>query len=38
VALVSTAAAMSTTAVAMTTIRGDGSKVRDRSGVPLAKD
>jgi hypothetical protein len=37
VALVSTAAAMSTTAVAMT-IRGDGLKVRDRSGVPLAKD
>jgi hypothetical protein len=24
--------------VAMTTIRGDGLKVRDRSGVPLAKD
>ena len=34
----STAAAMSTTAVAMATIRVDGSKVRDRSGVPLASD
>jgi hypothetical protein len=28
---------MTTTAVAMTTIRGDVPKVRDRSGVPLAK-
>jgi hypothetical protein len=35
---VTTAAAMATTAVAMTTIRGDGPKVRDRSGVPLAND
>ena len=34
----STAVAMSTTAVAMATIRGDGSKVRDGSGVPLATD
>ena len=37
-ALVSTAAAMATTAEAMTTIRGDSPKVRDHSGVPLAKD
>ena len=38
-ALVSTAAAMATTAAAMTSIRGDGPKViRDHSGVPLAKD
>jgi hypothetical protein len=36
--MVSTAVAMATTAVAMTTIRGDGLKVRDRSGVPLAYD
>jgi hypothetical protein len=28
---------MTTTAVAMTTIRGDAPKVRDCSGVPLAK-
>ena len=30
--------AMTTTAVAMTTIRGVGPKVRERSGVPLAND
>src|SRR5215211_6538816 len=30
-------ATMTTTAVAMTTIRGDAPKVRDCSGVPLAK-
>ena len=34
----STAAAMSTTAVAMATIRGEGPKGRNRSGVALAKD
>ena len=37
-ALVSIAVAMSTTAGVMTTIRGEGPKVRDRSGVPLACD
>jgi hypothetical protein len=35
---VGTAAAMATTAGAMTTIRGDCPKLRDRSGVPLAND
>jgi hypothetical protein len=34
----SIAVVMTTTVVAMPTIRGDGPKVRDRSGVPLACD
>jgi hypothetical protein len=29
---------MTSTAVAMPTIRGEGPKVRDRSGVPLPSD
>ena len=32
------AVAMTTTAGAMPTIRGEGPKVRDRSGVQLASD
>jgi hypothetical protein len=38
VAMPSIAVVMTTTVVAMPTIRGDGPKVRDRSGVPLACD